>query len=301
MKCVFIYNPVGGKGKIARKLDKIVSSLQEKYEQVDVCGTKCAGDMKNIAHDAVGKYDAIIFAGGDGSFNEVVQGIGDFEELPTLGYIPTGTTNDIAHCLKIPRNINKALKCIQDGKVEKIDCMRANDRYAVYVVATGAFTKTTYSTPQKRKKRLGWLAYGFEGLKHELKFQIFNISCNNGQEEKKTDCVLATFMNSRYVAGFKLNKKADLQDGKIEVAMIKQSPNPNVFRKFGALLAVARLFLFGYKSKMKRLVKMEGNSFDIEAGEDVVWNLDGEKGDVGNLHIEVLPKKLNLIVPRNWK
>lgn len=298
MRCVFIYNPVGGKGKIARKLDKIVTLLREKYEEVDVCGTKCAGDMKNLAREAAQKYDAIIFAGGDGSFNEVVQGIGDLENLPVLGYIPTGTTNDIAHSLKIPRNIKKALKVILDGEPEKIDCMRVNDRYAVYVVAAGAFTKATYSTPQTQKKRLGWLAYGFEGFKHDLKFQVFNISCKNEHEEKQTDCVLATFMNSRYVAGFKLNKKADLQDGKIEVAMVKQSQNPNFFKKFGALLAVARLFLFGYKTKMKRLIKMEGSTFDVTVDEDVVWNLDGEKGDVGKLHIEVIPKKLNIILPK---
>ena len=298
MKCVFIYNPVGGKGKIAKKLDKIVLALKEKYEIVDVCGTKCAGDMKNIARDAVGKYDAIIFAGGDGSFNEVVQGIGDFEELPVLGYIPTGTTNDIAHTLKISKNIKKALKVIQTGKVEKLDCMKVNDRYAMYVVAAGAFTRSTYSTPQASKKRLGWLAYGFEGLKHDLKFQVFNLHCKSGAQELHTDCVLATFMNSRYVAGFKLNKKANLQDGKIEVAVIKQTPKPNFFKKFGALFSVARLFVFGYKSKMKRLAKMQGSSFDVEVNEEVTWNLDGEKGDIGKLHIEVIPQKINMIVPQ---
>lgn len=297
MKCIFIYNPIGGKGKIAKKLDKIVLSLKQKYDIVDVCGTKGAGDMKNIARNAVGKYDAIVFAGGDGSFNEVVQGIGDFDELPVLGYIPTGTTNDIAHTLRIPKNIKKALKVIQTGKIERLDCMKVNEKYAMYVVAAGAFTKATYSTPQTSKRRLGWLAYGFEGIKHDLKFQIFNLHCKCGVHELHTDCVLVTFMNSRYVAGFKLNKAADLQDGKIELAVVKQTQNPKFFKKIGALCAIARLFLFGYKSKIKRLAKLEGKAFEVEVGEDVTWNLDGEKGDVGKLHIEVVPQKINMIVP----
>ena len=95
MKCIFIYNPVGGKGKISQKLDYIVNELKKKYETVDVCATKQAGDMSHLARNAVDKYDAIIFAGGDGSFNEVVQGVADLEDIPELGYLPTGTTNDI--------------------------------------------------------------------------------------------------------------------------------------------------------------------------------------------------------------
>ena len=97
MNCIFIYNPVGGIGKIAKKLDLIVSELKHKYDEVEVYATKCAGDMARMARESVGKYNAIVFAGGDGSFNEVVEGIGGLDNLPELGYIPSGTVNDIAH------------------------------------------------------------------------------------------------------------------------------------------------------------------------------------------------------------
>ena len=137
MRCVFIYNPVSGRGKIVKKLSYIVSRLQEKYDTVDVYATKEKGDMERAARDAAGKYDAIIFSGGDGSFNEIVQGIGDSPVQPELGYIPSGTVNDIAHTLGIPKGVRRALKVILTGKNELLDCMKVNDRYAMYVVAAG--------------------------------------------------------------------------------------------------------------------------------------------------------------------
>ncbi|MBQ8295749.1 MAG: YegS/Rv2252/BmrU family lipid kinase [Clostridia bacterium] len=301
MKCIFIYNPVGGKGKVAAKLSYIIKELKEKYDEVDVYATKCAGDMTQMAKEAAQTYDVIVFAGGDGSFNEVVQGVADLEHIPQLGYIPTGTTNDIAHTLKIPANIKKALKVIKHGKCEKVDCMKVNDRYAMYVVAAGAFTSATYMAPQKQKNKLGWLAYGIEGLKNNLKLQVFDVICKKKNESYCTDCVLITFINSRYVGGFKMNRQASIKDGKIEGIVVHQKKKPNFFKRIRALLTIARLFLFGYNTNAKHLSKFEGSSFDIEVGEDVTWNIDGEKGGTGNVHIEVVPRKIPIIVSEKYQ
>ena len=305
MKCIFIYNPVSGNGKIAKKLDVIVNGLKEKYDVVDTYATKCSGDMTVKAREFATEYDAIVFSGGDGSFNEVLQGIGGLEKVPELGYIPSGTVNDIAHTLKIPKNIKKALKIITTGRLENLDCMLVNgERYVMYVVAAGAFTSATYTTPQTSKNHVGKIAYWFEGVKRNLKFQVFDVCCQNATECNHTHSVLISVMNSRFVAGFGLNKKASLQDGKIEVAIVPQKERPNFFSKIGGFFSVAKLFLFGYKKKKKptkSLISAEGNSFDIEVGDDVVWNFDGEKGISGRIHIEVVPGKVRMIVPNKLK
>ncbi len=298
MNCLFIYNPVGGNGKISKKKDYIVSELKQKYDEVDVYATQCAGDMTRAAREAVGKYDILVFAGGDGSFNEVLQGIADFDELPILGYIPSGTTNDMAHTLKIPSNIKKALDVIKNGEVQTIDCMKANDRYAIYVVTAGAFTSATYNAPQIQKKHIGRIAYGLEGIKHNLKFQEFFINCSTHDGEVESEgCVFIAFMNSKYVAGFKMNKKADVQDGKIEAVIIHRSGKRNVFKKLASYFALAGLFLFGYHSRLRNTTRMEGQAFDICIDEGVMWNLDGEKGFPGNVHVEVVPNKLKIMLP----
>lgn len=302
MNCIFIYNPVSGRGKIHKKLHLITKNLAEKYDDVTVYATQYSGDMKRAAREAVGKYDAIIFSGGDGSFNEVLQGIADLDNLPELGYIPSGTVNDIAHTLQIPCNIKKALKVIKTGKNEMLDCMKVNDHYAMYVVAAGAFTSATYNTPQIDKNSVGKLAYYVEGIKHNFNFDFFDIDCKS--EKQRMQGMLILFINSRYVSGFKVNELASLQDGKIEVTVIKEEKKAKggPLKKFISLLVMAVLFLFGRRRvKNESLLHLEGTSFDVDVADNVVWNFDGEKGCNGKIHVEVVPKKINMIVPQNLK
>ncbi len=297
MKCIFIYNPVGGRGKIAAHKEYIVNELKEKYDVVDTYATQCAGDMTRIAREVANDYDAIIFAGGDGSFNELLQGIGDMETLPVLGYIPSGTVNDVAHSLRIPVKLKKALKVIKTGVVEQIDCMKLNDQYAVYVATTGAFTSATYTTPQKDKNNIGRIAYGFEGIKHNLKFQPFEVVCRGEEGEVKKECILIAFINSKYVAGMRMNPLADLRDGEMEVAIVERKIKAGFFRRLGAYFTLAGLFVFGYRAKLNNVIHLKGRAFDVELDDDITWNIDGERGIKGNIHIEVLPRKVSIIVP----
>ncbi len=298
MKCIFMYNPVGGKGKMEKHKPYIVEELKKKYEVVDEYATKCAGDMTRAAKAATEHYDVIVFAGGDGTFNEVLQGIAECEKQPILGYIPSGTVNDVAHTMKIPSNIKKALKVIKTGKVESFDCMKVNDRYSIYVVAAGAFTSATYNTPQIQKNHVGKLAYGLEGIKHNLNLQTFHISCKGeGVEINKENCVLVAFINSKYVAGFRMNNHANLQDGEMEVAIVEQRKKRGFFRRAASFLAVAGLFLFGYRAKLHNVTHLKGKAFEVCVDEDVVWNIDGERGMTGKMCVEVVPKKVKVIVP----
>ena len=301
MRCFFVYNPVSGKGKIVKNLDYIVSRLKEKYDEVETYATKCAGDMERAARDAVGKYDAIVFSGGDGSFNEVVQGVGGSDIQPELGYIPCGTVNDIAHTLGIPRRIKSAVDTIVTGVNEMVDCMQINDRYAMYVVAAGAFTSASYTTPQKKKKQIGRIAYGLEGIKKNMKFNVFDLKIKSGEDVLTTSGVLVLLMNGRYVAGMRANNRSSIQDGKLELAVIKQKKNPDFLKKIRAFIALIHLFLRGYSVKEKQIYRLEGSEFEIDTPENVVWNFDGEKGLCGKVSVRVLPKKINVIVPKHSK
>ena len=301
MKCLFLYNPVSGRGKITEKLDYIVHTLQKKYDYVDSYATKAPGDMARAAAEAAEKYDALVFSGGDGSFNEVVRGIAGAEDPPELGYIPCGTVNDVAHTLGIPKRIKGALKVILTGDNALLDCMKVGERYAMYIVAAGAFTSATYTTPQASKQRVGRIAYGVEGLRKNMKFDVFDVCLDNGSRRERTDCVFVALLNGRYVAGMRLNKDGSMADGKIVAAVIRQCKKPNIFQRIRAFFALANLFLFGYKVREKQIVRMEGSRFEIEADPSVCWNFDGEKGICGNIVVEVLPKRINMLVPKGSK
>ncbi len=301
MRCLFIYNPVSGRGKIYRKLEYILQKLGEKYDSVDSYATTASGDMTRAVRENAGKYDAIIFSGGDGSFNEAVQGLCEAESTPEFGYIPSGTVNDVAHSLGIPRRVGGALKVILTGKNVLLDCMKINDRYAMYIVAAGAFTSATYTTPQAQKKLIGRLAYGIEGIRKNLHFDVFDVNIDNGEQTAKDESVFVVFMNGKYVAGMGLNRRASMADGKIEAAVIRQRKRPNFFHKVRAFFALANLFLFGYHVREKQIVRLQGSHFEVTADDGVVWNFDGEKGVTGKVTVDVLPRRVNMLVPKKKK
>ena len=302
MKCLFVYNPVSGRGKTGRRLHKIVRALRERYGDVCVCATEKQGDMTRIIREQAHLFDAVVFSGGDGSVNEALQGVCESGCAPELGYIPSGTVNDVAHSLGIPKRLGGALKVIRTGRAAALDCMKIGDRYAMYIVAAGAFTSAPYTTPQSLKKQIGFVAYGIEGLAKNMDFDVFGVTIRAGGREVHTDSVFVVLMNGRYVAGIPLNRHAGMADGKIEAAVIRQRKNPGFFGRVRAFFSLARLFLFGFRAaNEKQIERFEGSRFEIQTDEHVVWNFDGEKGTTGKVTVEVLPGRIRMLVPRGKK
>lgn len=302
MKCLFVYNPVSGRGKTAKRLKKIVRALRERYGDVCVCASRERGDMTRIIREQAHLFDAVVFSGGDGSVNEALQGVCESGCAPELGYIPGGTVNDVAHSLGIPKRLGGALKVIRTGRAAALDCMKIGDRYAMYIVAAGAFTSAPYTTPQSLKKQIGFVAYGIEGLAKNMDFDVFGVTVRAGGREVHTDSVFVVLMNGRYVAGIPLNRHAGMADGKIEAAVIRQRKNPGFFGKVRAFFSLARLFLCGFRAaNEKQIERFEGSRFEIQTDEHVVWNFDGEKGTTGKVTVEVLPGRIRMLVPRGKK
>ncbi len=299
MNCLFLYNPSSGKGKIAKKAEYIRKRLQKTFERVEVAATTSAEDLEARVREGAEQFDVILFSGGDGTFNHVLQGVGTHEVL--LGYIPGGTTNDVARSLGIPRSVKGALRVIEQGCSRRLDCMRVNDRYAMYIAAAGAFTRATYATPQNVKKKLGILAYAFECLKTVMNFKVFPLRINCDGETVETSAVLALVLNGRSVASFPINRSGSMCDGQLELAVIRQAERPGFFRRIGAYFSLASLFLFGVKIKKKDILYLHGRHITIGTDNGVVWDLDGEEGMRGDIAVEVLPRRMRMFVPQNKK
>lgn len=300
MKCMFLYNPNSGKGNIKKQLPLIERTLKTRYEEVTLYATKSGEDLERKAAEGAASYDAVVFSGGDGTFNLVLKGIG--ERKVDLGYLPSGTANDVARTLGIPKNVKKALKIIVNGRREKVDCMRINDSaYAMYIAAAGAFTSVTYSTPQKKKKRLGWFAYAFECLKRHMKFNSFPIEAECGGKIIHEQTVLVLIMNGRSVAGFPVNKQASMNDGKMEIAILRERGDLGFWGRLRAFFSIVHLFLHGCKRTNKHLLRLSADGIAIKADESVVWDLDGEKGDAGDIKVELLPRHVTMFVGKNKK
>lgn len=305
MKCLFAYNPVSGKGKIKKKLDYIVGRLKEKYEVVDVYETKKSGDISFIARSAVGNYDVFVFSGGDGTFNEVITGLGENANLITLGYIPTGTVNDIARTMGIKRNIKKALNVIVSGQAKYYDVMKVNDRYSAYFVGCGAMMTVSYATKQDNKHKFGKMAYADYILKNDLKFNKFELDYSyDGGEVKTTTAVMVMIINSRSLSSFKVNKKADLHDGKVDVAIFMGKKRRNrFFETIVGIFRTAKFFLLGYRlnKKRKNMICFSCSNLEMVRNDEGDWNYDGEKGDKSKIKLEVKQNGMKLLVPKKIK
>lgn len=300
MKCLFLYNPNSGRGKIAKKLNLIRSRLGQCYECVDVVATASSEDLEERVRKGADEYDAIVFSGGDGTFNNVLQGLGD--KRVRLGYLPAGTANDVAHSLGIPRSVKGALKVVTRGHSERLDCMLANkSRYVLYVAAAGSLTSVTYETEQRKKRRFGWLAYFFRGLKNNMRLTVLPFAGECGAQPFEMNGVLAFVLNGRSVAGFPVNRKGSMQDGLIELAVVRQAQKPNLLRKIGVFFSIATMMVFGIRVKKRDIEMIQGDHVRIRTAENVVWDFDGERGLQGDLDLEILRGHFELFVPSDHK
>ena len=302
MKCLFAYNPVSGKGIIKNNIEYIVERLSEKFDEIDVYETKKAGDISLLVQNVATEYDVFVFSGGDGTFNEVVNGLAEQPVKPILGYIPTGTVNDIARSMGIKRKIKKALDVIINGTPKKFDLMKVNDKYAFYAVAYGAMTTCSYMADQIAKKKSGKMAYVGYILKHDMKFERFNVEYSYDDVKGQTDAVMIMVINSRSVSSFMLDKQAVLNDGLVDVVIVKEKFHKHelgFFRRLRNTFKAVALFLFGFKNakKNKNMVTFTTSNAHFKVSDNKSWNFDGEKGLDGEIQLKVLKEEITLIVP----
>ena len=279
MKALFIYNKTSGKGSIYKKKDFIISTLKEIYESVDVIESLSAEHFIQVCKDACSKYDALIFSGGDGTFNMVANAIAEEDKRPILGVIPTGTVNDAAKNFGVSKNIKKALRIIKNQKVRKFDIAKLNDKYFVFTAAIGAYADIPIITTKKEKKKFGPLAYYFKAfpmffkwIKVEGKIEIDGVSY-----DYKTPFVL--IMNSSHVGGFRINPKSNVSDGKVDIFLTR----PSIFNS-----------LLNYLLFRHRVKHYQGSKIKINVNVDDYWDIDGEKGPQGDATIDVLANHISI-------
>ena len=294
MKCLVVYNPVsGGSKKLINLLTYIKKELLKQYEVVDIRPTHYAGEGVKIASEACGKYQVLIAAGGDGTLSDVLKGIGEHKNAPTLGYIPSGSCGDFAYNHHIPHGIKKALKVILKGKKRDIDLCKINDSYFSYIAGIGTYTAGVYNTDQKLKMKIGKAAYYLHAFKETFDVKKYNLNITIGKKVyNEENVILALVLNTRSVGGFtQFNYAAELDDGKIDVLLVKSDP-------FNTPVNIWKLFIQGIeRARDNPSVKVySGNSVSIKVDSDVLWNVDGDKSNYKDIDVTCIKKKITLFV-----
>ena len=283
MKTLFVYNPNAGMMQIKNHLYDILNTFAKADFDLTVVPTKASGEATKCVKKNCGNYDLVICSGGDGTLNEVVNGLltSNSEKLPILGYIPAGSTNDYATSLKIPKDMKKAAELITKCQPIAYDMGKFNSKYFIYVAAFGAFTSVTYSTPQETKNMIGHLAYIFEGIKSLTSIKSYKLKISSEDIKIEGKFIFGMISNTYSVGGiYKFDRKTvKLDDGQLEVMLVREPKNP-------IELAEINSYLVNSKTRTDMVISFKTDKITISTDDDMPWTLDGEYG--GN------PKKITI-------
>ena len=273
-KALVIVNPISGRRTTKTDMFNITDLFSTQGLETTVYTTQCKGDAMEKARARGADYDLVVIRGGDGTFNEVVNGVMQLEKRPMLGYIPAGSTNDLARTLCIPINSNtEAIDTILNGQplFNDIGTFNGADHWC-YTASFGAFVNTAYETPQKMKNRFGRAAYfmqvpGAIRAVHPIRTRVVT----DEGEELEDDLILCAVSNSVSIAGVvKLPRRlVGLNDGKFELLLVRY---PRSAGEFTA--SVGRLLSKNFKDEDVRLLHTRRAEFTFE--ESVPWTIDGE-------------------------
>lgn len=284
-------NPCAGTKKANKYLTDILVLFGKRGYNNTVHITEGVGDAKNFAEQNAKNYDLIVAIGGDGTFNEVVEGVLKSGSDVEIGYIPSGSTNDFANSLKLSKDILKAACDTMDGTAKQIDIGSFNGRNFSYVASFGAFTEISYKTPQNVKNSLGYLAYALEGIKDIANLKSKHLRFVADGVVIEDDFIFGAICNSTSVGGvINLDPKlVDLSDGMFELLLIRLPKD--LFELNEIVIALS-----SKKYKTKMITFISAKSITIETRESINWTLDGEYAQ-GNeiIKVENLNKAIRII------
>lgn len=271
-KMLFIMNPFSGQKKANRFLADILLLFNQAGFEVLTCMTTAPGSAVEI----VGKHgkdaELIVCCGGDGTLNETITGIlRNGVDVP-IGYIPAGTTNDFASSLKIPHNPIQAAQDIIEGEPVAYDVGRFGDRFFCYVASFGAFTKSSYATPQNIKNALGHTAYVLSGISELSQIRKEHIRMEVDGDVVEDDFLFGAISNSTSVGGILTldPSQVDMGDGLFEILMVRSARNLTEIAE--CIQAVQT-----QKYNCAMITFRSARHIRIFANPEMPWTLDGER------------------------
>lgn len=286
-----IYNPTSGREEAKRRLPDVLQLLEQGGLETSCHATTGKHDAAEAAAEAVDRnFDIVIAAGGDGTLNEVVNGLSRKVHRPSLGILPMGTTNDFARALGIPKNVEDACELIvrQQGKL--IDVGKMNEHYFINIAGGGSLTELTYEVPSRLKTLLGQFAYYMKGLEKLPYLRPIELVVDSSEMKLQEEAMLFLIANSNSVGGFeKLAPHASLQDGLLDVLILKKCN----LAEFARILP---LVLRGEHLDDPKVIHFQTKEMKVASKDYTQLNLDGEFGGTLPCHVTVLPSHLHILM-----
>jgi diacylglycerol kinase (ATP) len=303
MKAKLIVNPVSGTDAAPDLLTAINRQLRERVGLLDIVITTAEGDATRAAGQAVRDgYDHIFVGGGDGTLNEVLNGVAHVEQglsQVTFGVIPLGTGNDFATALGLSEETPDAIEALLEGHAVAVDIGRMNDQYFVNVSAGGFIAEVSDAVNPQLKTIAGKLAYLIGGAQVVLTYepvraQILRVesvatppaASEAHQAPPSSTMALHAFAvcNSRLVGGGRLiAPHATIDDGRLDVCLIEAMPTVD-------FLGLLRRVSDGEHVDDERVIYFQAAALELVFDRVIKVNTDGQVLETNRCRYEVLPR-----------
>lgn len=293
MKVLFVVNPVAGKGLAAKVVPQIKAAMDElKDVTYDMIFTEKPGHATDIARKAAKDGMDIVFAvGGDGTVNEVMNGL--VNTGSALAVIPGGSGNDFIRSLGITGNTNSIIHETIQGEKKKIDIGYINGRYFINISSAGFDAEVVLATQKAKKFFLsGSTAYIAGLIKTIFTNKPRNVSITMGDTKIMEKVLLMAVANGKYYGGGMMAAPdAILDDGEFDICVIRKMPKIK-------LLMLFPQFMKGKHKKFKEVTFYRAEKISIECEKPMAVNVDGEVFTDTKASFELIKEGLYVMMPK---
>ncbi len=284
-----IVNPVAGRGRTQKLFPTLEAHLRACKLSYELRFTSRPGEAEELAKEATQRgFRGLVAVGGDGTAHEVANGL--IGSSLALGVIPTGSGNDFAKAIGVPKDLPAAIELLIWGMRRRVDVGRLGARY--FINGLGVGLDGAVSHRFRRMKHLrGELAYLWGAIHEALIFQPMEIDLHAPAWTYQGSALLAGASNGQYHGGnFKLAPEAQVDDGLLDVYVIQNMPPIKRLFEIPKVRRGAHLSL--EEVEMRRAPWVE-----IAARQPLPAHMDGEPFQLepGRHKVEVLPRALEVI------
>ena len=294
-RCLVLVNPSSGDGKSMESAPKLEKILQETFDEVEVIETTEEGQGAKLAQKACQeKLHSIFVIGGDGTFHEIVNGIAKEDYRPILGLLPGGTNNTYYRLIGENRDLDEAIEAIDLNKTKEVDLGQCNDKFFIYYTCFGRLIDATTSTEGEEKEKLGPLAYIkniFKALPKDETYQI-NLVSDGGNYQGPASHVYVLLVDQVGDLNFS-EISSSLSSGKLYTFILTNA-------KTGSKVTALKDIFQGQLDKNEdiKAITCSQLSIEEEEGKTPDLDMDGEMEATLPAKIKVLPKHIQIYIPR---
>ncbi|MBP3888289.1 MAG: diacylglycerol kinase family lipid kinase [Cellulosilyticum sp.] len=292
MKALFVVNPAAGKGRGLALIKSFEPIIQEKIPYEIVC-TGAKGEATEIVRRYTLQDDYLVFAvGGDGTINEVVNGI--VGSKSSLAILPTGSGNDFVRSLYEQYTLEELLIALIEGKDQNIDVMQINERYFLNITSVGLDADVVYNASYYKKKKFikGDMAYVISLIKTVLgpKGTYAKVMIDGSLVCDESILLLAAANGSFYGGGIHMVPTAKVNDGLADICLIRET-------RLRKLLKLVPSLIKAKHTEAKEVEIYHAKEILIEARDGCRVNIDGEIVSSQKIGMKVIPNGIKVRVP----